>query len=247
MFRVLPFLIILLCIFVIDKAFFLSTSPVLDELLVLKAFAKDKEANDLELDNPEAAAAKGEGGQGEAGEERGATDKQAIPEELRRDMRRMQKMERAALQDAQCPYTAVEVEILQELSAKRVMLDEREKDVVLKENLLNVAERNLDAKIVQLDEMQVELRELLQKYEEKNSEKISRLVKVYEKMKPKNAAEIFETLELDILLEVAGNMKESSLANILANMNPKKARTLTTELVNYKKWDYNGEENLDRM
>ena len=56
------------------------------------------------------------------------------------------------------------------------------------------------------------------------------LVKIYENMKPKDAARIFEDLELDTLLEVSERMKERKLAGIIAKMSPQKAREITIEL-----------------
>jgi flagellar motility protein MotE (MotC chaperone) len=56
------------------------------------------------------------------------------------------------------------------------------------------------------------------------------LVKIYENMKPKDAAKIFEQLDMGIMLEVVERMKEQKVAPILAEMNPVKARELTSEL-----------------
>jgi flagellar motility protein MotE (MotC chaperone) len=49
-------------------------------------------------------------------------------------------------------------------------------------------------------------------------------------MKPKDAARIFEELEMDILLPVVERMKERKTAPILAKMNADKAKAITTEL-----------------
>ena len=49
-------------------------------------------------------------------------------------------------------------------------------------------------------------------------------------MKPKDAAKIFEELEMTTLLEVAERMKERKLAPVMAKMNPERAREITVEL-----------------
>ena len=56
------------------------------------------------------------------------------------------------------------------------------------------------------------------------------LVKVYETMKPKDAATIFNDLSMPVLLQVVDRMKDSKAALILAAMNPDKARDVTAEL-----------------
>ena len=57
-----------------------------------------------------------------------------------------------------------------------------------------------------------------------------RLVKIYESMKPKEAARIFEQLDDAVLIEVAERMKEAKLAPVLASMEPKRAIIVTVEL-----------------
>jgi flagellar motility protein MotE (MotC chaperone) len=49
-------------------------------------------------------------------------------------------------------------------------------------------------------------------------------------MKPKDAARIFEQLDMETLLLVAEPMKERKLAPIMAQMNPTKAMEITVEL-----------------
>jgi len=56
------------------------------------------------------------------------------------------------------------------------------------------------------------------------------LVKIYENMKPKDAAPIFEQLDMDVLLDIVDRMKEAKVAPILAQMNPAKAKEVTDEL-----------------
>ena len=56
------------------------------------------------------------------------------------------------------------------------------------------------------------------------------LVKIYENMKPKDAARIFEELEMATLLPVVERMGERRLAPVMADMNPAKARKITEEL-----------------
>ena len=49
-------------------------------------------------------------------------------------------------------------------------------------------------------------------------------------MKPKDAARIFEELDLEVLLQVVQRMKEAKVAPILAAMDPKRATEVTTRL-----------------
>ena len=49
-------------------------------------------------------------------------------------------------------------------------------------------------------------------------------------MKPKNAARIFERLEMEILLDVVERMREAKTSLIFAAMDPAKAKAVTSRL-----------------
>ena len=71
---------------------------------------------------------------------------------------------------------------------------------------------------------------MLRQFDKEEEAQIKSLVKVYENMKPKDAARIFNRLEMDILLDVVERMKEKKMAPVLAQMSPEKAEALTVEL-----------------
>ena len=60
--------------------------------------------------------------------------------------------------------------------------------------------------------------------------RITQLVKVYEAMKAKNAAAIFDPMPLELLLPIVRGMRETKVAAVVAEMDPAKARALTVEL-----------------
>ena len=100
----------------------------------------------------------------------------------------------------------------------------------LRNGLLNAAEGRIDQKIAELQKLRSIIDSLIKKYDKEQDAKLESLVKIYENMKPKDAARIFEDLELDTLLEVSERMKERKLAGIIAKMSPQKAREITVEL-----------------
>ena len=55
---------------------------------------------------------------------------------------------------------------------------------------------------------------------------------MYENMKPKDAAKIFDRLDIKILVEVASQIKPRRMSDILAQMSPEAAERLTVELAN---------------
>ncbi|WP_169545224.1 MotE family protein [Sneathiella aquimaris] len=127
-----------------------------------------------------------------------------------------------------------EIEVLQRLVERRDALDQRDKELDLRDNLLRATETRIDEKISKLKEIESTIQDLLKTYDDQQLKKLKSLVSIYEKMKPKDAARIFNSLDMDVLLDVTGLMKESKLAAILGNMNGERAKKLTVELATQK-------------
>lgn len=123
-----------------------------------------------------------------------------------------------------------EIDILQALGERRKQLDERERAIEQREALMKAAEQRITEKVNELKAVQAKLEVVVKKTEVEKDDQFKRLVKIYETMKPKEAARIFEQLDDSVLLEVAERMKESKLAPVLASMEPKRATTVTVEL-----------------
>ena len=131
-------------------------------------------------------------------------------------------------------YDAVRMEVFKDLAKRREELDEKEKTLGSREALLRAAEQELDRKYNELKQLRGELERLLNQQSTEENARIKSLVKIYEGMKPKDAARIFDTLDLDILMVVTSEMSERKLSPILAAMNPERAKTITIMLAEQK-------------
>jgi flagellar motility protein MotE (MotC chaperone) len=127
-------------------------------------------------------------------------------------------------------FTQNEVDVLEKLSARRQALDSREHDIEMHEDLLKAAEDRIDKKIAEMKALQTDVKGILQKIDEEDDAKLKSLVKVYETMNPKDAARIFEQLDMPVLLGVVSNMKEQKIAAVMGVMDAAKAKTLTDAL-----------------
>lgn len=136
-------------------------------------------------------------------------------------------------------FSQVEIDILQSLAKRRQELDDWAKQVQLKENMLIAVEDRIDEKTNNLQKMKKEVETLLAKYNEQEDMKIRSLVKIYESMKPKDAARIFEELDMPVLLTVVDKMSERKVAGILTYMSPQKAKDLTIQLTEQRKLQKN--------
>ena len=126
--------------------------------------------------------------------------------------------------------TPAEIDLLQQLAERRQVLESREQEFELRTGLLAAAESRIDKKVEELKVLRETISGLIKTFDAQQDAKLLSLVKIYENMKPKEAAKIFEALEMDTLLEVAERMKERKLAPIMAKMDPEKARDMTVEL-----------------
>ena len=127
-------------------------------------------------------------------------------------------------------FTRSEIELLQELSRRRKELDGRERAIVQREGLLMAAESRLEVKINELELIKTDIETLITKYNAQEEEKFKGLVSIYEKMKPKDSARIFDQLDIEILLEVFERMKASKSASILAQMKAARAKEITSRI-----------------
>lgn len=132
--------------------------------------------------------------------------------------------------DQQRAFSAPEIEVLQSLAKRRDDLDKREQKIGAREALLTAAEEEVDRKVGELNKLKAEIEKLLGQQQEQEQARINSLVKIYESMKPKDAANIFNTLDMDVLLAVIGRMKEAKSSPVLAAMDPNKARIVTIKL-----------------
>lgn len=132
-------------------------------------------------------------------------------------------------------FSQSEIEVLQSLSKRRDELDRRERELDQRQALLDAAGQEIDRKVGELSSMRKKLEELLGQQQTAEDDRIKSLVKIYENMKPKEAAKIFDTLDIDVLMTVITKMSERKTSPILASMDPEKAKTVTIRLAEQRK------------
>jgi flagellar motility protein MotE (MotC chaperone) len=126
--------------------------------------------------------------------------------------------------------SAGERTVLLELRRRRDELDTRETMVSAREATLAAAELRIGARVGELQALQKKLEDLEQAREQRDDASWDGLVKLYETMKPRDAATIFNDLDMPVLLGVVDRMKDAKAATVLAAMQPDKAREVTTKL-----------------
>jgi flagellar motility protein MotE (MotC chaperone) len=120
--------------------------------------------------------------------------------------------------------------VLERLQERRQELDSRNRALDMRESLLKAAEQRMDAKLNELKTMETRVDRAETQQKQSDVERFKGIVVMYENMKAKDAARIFDRLDMKILVEVSTQMKPAKMAEILGQMTPEAAERLTVEL-----------------
>ena len=135
--------------------------------------------------------------------------------------------------------SAGERALLERLQERRQELDSRARELDLRESMLKAAEKKLETQtaVEKAEEARgggggAKTGPMAQRKEKEEAENVrfKGVVTMYETMKPKEAAKIFDRLDIRVLIDVASQIKPQVMAAILAQMSPEAAERLTVEL-----------------
>ncbi len=126
--------------------------------------------------------------------------------------------------------TAEEVKLLENLSTRKNSLNAQEAAIEEKKLVLKTVEDRIAKKVAELQKLKQDIEGLVKTHDANENLKLKKLIKIYETMKPADAARLFSEMDLTVLLQVLGQMKEGKTAPILAKMEAGMARTVTEEL-----------------
>ncbi len=158
----------------------------------------------------------------------------------------------AAQSAAQCNPTIAqlaglsqsEVEVLQALSARRQTLDQRATQIETQDDLMAAAQRRIDERIAELHQLETTVNGLLGQLDQAQEQRLGALVDVYQRMRAKDAATVFNGLDDTVMVQVASRMRQANLAEVMGRMQPDKARHLTQLLADRARPPTNGQQLL---
>ncbi len=129
------------------------------------------------------------------------------------------------------PVSPAEKALLERLGARREEIESRMRELEMRERLLDTAEKKLDSRVGDLKELETKAGVGgAPKPAGEESKAIKNLVIMYEAMKPKDAARVFDRLGLDVLVPVVQQMNPRKMSEVLAVMAPDRAEKLTVAL-----------------
>jgi flagellar motility protein MotE (MotC chaperone) len=120
--------------------------------------------------------------------------------------------------------------LLERLSERRKELEKRQNELEMRDTLVKAAEKKLDERLNDLKQAEARIVAATQQKEEVELQRLKNLVTMYENMKAKDAAKIFDRLDIKLATEVARLIQPRRMSDILAQMTPESAQKLTVEL-----------------
>ena len=128
--------------------------------------------------------------------------------------------------------SAGERAVLESLQQRRQELETRAREIEVRDSLLKAAEKRIEQRLQELKELEARVTGAIAKKDEDEAAKFKSLVGMYENMKAKDAAKIFDRLDMRVLVEVVNAMNPRRMSDILGQMTPDVAERLTIEIAN---------------
>ena len=132
--------------------------------------------------------------------------------------------------DQNQPVSASERAILERLQSRRQELEARAREVDIRESLLKAAEKRIESKVEELKAVESRITTATGQKAETDAARFKGIITMYEGMKPKDAAKVFDRLEMSVLFEIASQIAPRKMSDILGLMAPEAAERLTIEM-----------------
>ncbi len=132
--------------------------------------------------------------------------------------------------EGQAPVSASERAILERLQSRRQELEARAREIDIRESLLKAAEKKAESRVEELKGVESRIATATEQKTEADATRFKGIITMYESMKPKDAAKVFDRLEMSVLYDIASQIAPRKMSDILGLMQPEAAERLTVEL-----------------
>ncbi len=109
-------------------------------------------------------------------------------------------------------------------------LKRRQQEVSRREQDLRALQADLEKKIAELKKLEASVKKMLEEADVTKDKKVAHLVSVYANMKPKQAAQVLETLEDNLAVKILAGMNGRTAGKILSYVKPARAAGLSEKL-----------------
>lgn len=135
-----------------------------------------------------------------------------------------------AFSESQAPVSASERAVLERLQSRRQELEARAREIDIRESLLKTAEKRLEGRADEIKSAEARAGSAGDQKSEADATRFKSIVTMYEGMKPKDAAKVFDRLDMTVLIEIASQIAPRKMSDILGLMSAEAAERLTIEM-----------------
>ncbi len=128
------------------------------------------------------------------------------------------------------PVSPSERALLERLQARRQELEARSREIDIRESLLKAAEKRIESRVEELKAIEAKISTASEQKSEADAARFKGIITMYEGMKPKDAAKVFDRLEMPVLIEIATQIAPRKMSDILGLMSAEAAERLTIEM-----------------
>jgi flagellar motility protein MotE (MotC chaperone) len=150
-------------------------------------------------------------------------------------------------EENQNPVSPSERAILERLQARRQELETRQREIDIRESLLKAAEKRIETKVEEMKALESRASAANEQKAEAENARFKGIVTMYEGMKPKDAAKVFDRLDMAVLIEIASQIAPRKMSDIMGLMQPEAAERLTVELARRAGGDNNKAAELPKI
>jgi flagellar motility protein MotE (MotC chaperone) len=120
--------------------------------------------------------------------------------------------------------------ILERLQSRRQELEARARELDIRESLLKATEKRIESKVEELKAVESRVATATTQKSEADTAHFKGIITMYEGMKPKDAAKVFDRLDMPVLFEIASQIAPRKMSDILGLMSAEAAERLTVEM-----------------
>jgi flagellar motility protein MotE (MotC chaperone) len=149
--------------------------------------------------------------------------------------------------DPNQPVSPSERAILERLQSRRQELEARAREIDIRESLLKSAEKRIESRVEELKAVEARISTATEQKTEADAARFKGIITMYEGMKPKDAAKVFDRLEMSVLFDIASHIAPRKMSDILGLMSTEAAERLTVELARRASSDKSAAADLPKI
>lgn len=134
-----------------------------------------------------------------------------------------------------------EADLVKDILARQSSIEGEQQQLDQQKHVLNAARAVLDQKMNTLDASMATLEQKQAAHREVMDAETDRLVRIYEDMPPKEAAAVFNIMDIHVLIAVASKMNTRKVSAIMGNMSPERVNLISQFMAGVRSFHATGD------